>query len=187
MTALLRRASRLAGNGRRGCGGLIGRRAIAIRLDRIARRIRRSLIGRRYRLGNRRGRRRDGRFRSVGVSLGTPRRALPALWTRWPFLLMRLCGPVFRFIGRIAAGRFIGRLIRRSVPGGTFRRLLRSRWLLRRGVYCWCVFVIACQISLTPRPVMAENGSGSACWPMAFNPRRCSAWFSLSILDATTM
>ena len=78
------------------------------------------------------------------------------------------------------------------------RALFRAgRSLLRRcGFQWWCVYVcsagwnvvvIACQISLTPRPVTAENGNGSAYCLMAFSPRCCSAWFSLSILDATTM
>ena len=85
-----------------------------------------------------------------------PRRA------RGPFLLNRLRGRFLRPIGS-------------AFPGGTLSRLLGGRLLLRRGVfYWWCVFEIACQISLTPRPVTAENGSGSACCRMAFIPCDCS-------------
>jgi hypothetical protein len=59
------------------------------------------------------------------------------------------------FTGRpIFAGRPFGRALGRLVLfcgrcGGTYR--------------VWSVFVITCQISLTPRPVEAENGSGSTC------------------------
>jgi hypothetical protein len=72
------------------------------------------------------------------------------------------------------------RLVGCRFPGGRRRRLLGNHFLRRcivtRCTACyWCVFVIACQISLTPRPVTAENGSGSAYCLMAFSPRCCSA------------
>ena len=54
--------------------------------------------------------------------------------------------------------------------GGLFCFFLRRGGSYRRGV-----FVIACQISLTPRPVTAENGNGSTpSWRMARKPRSCS-------------
>ena len=49
------------------------------------------------------------------------------------------------------------------------------------------VFDIACQISLTPRPVMAENGQWFTplCEWLSY-PAACSDWFNLSILEAIT-
>ena len=72
-------------------------------------------------------------------------------------------GGVLAILGCRRRGR--SRLLNRFVAGGDLaghRRLLR--FFLRRGRgyrLLWCVFAIACQISLTPRPVMAEHASGS--------------------------
>src|SRR6201999_10230 len=79
----------------------------------------------------------------------------------------------FAFL-RLHGSSFAG-ILGGSFPGGSLSRLLGSSLLLRRCVcyWCafgWCIFDIACQISLTPRPVKAENGSGSACWRIAFKP-----------------
>ncbi len=85
-------------------------------------------------------------------------------------------GGLFRgavMVGRVGPGRGSGRRHGRFV-GGFFRFF---RWFLRwDGPYRgWIVFAIACQISLTPRPVTAENGSGSTpSWRMARRPRSCS-------------
>jgi len=116
----------------------------------------------------RRGVSRSGRF-SLGSVVSGPVVLLP----------MR---PVLSFRMPMRSARVVC-FIDRSFPGGRRCRLLgtcrggviRRREILRRCAYVCCVFVIACQISLTPRPVTAENGSGSAYCLMAFSPRCCSA------------
>ena len=67
-------------------------------------------------------------------------------------------------------GGFVGRGRR---GGGLLFGGFFLRWDVAYRV--WSVFVIACQISLAPRPVAAENGSGSApSWRMLRKPCSCS-------------
>src|SRR5262249_59364470 len=83
-----------------------------------------------------------------------------------------------RLFGFGGSDRLIGRLF-----GGFIYVFLRWDSAYRIGI----AFVIACQISLTPRPSRAENGSGSTpSWRMAFNPCSVSLRFNLSTFVATT-
>jgi len=94
--------------------------------------------------------------------------------------------------------RFGGRGRGRRGAGGSFGRFGRGRlfvsrlfggFFLRRGVSYrgFIVFDIACQVSLTPRPVKAENGNGSTpSSRMARKPRSCSDRFNLSVVVAIT-
>ena len=110
----------------------------------------------RLRLG--RSRHRGGFGRSFAVRLG---RALGGVG------LLRGC-----FVCRAVSGG--GGFWGRGRHGGG---LLFGGFFLRWDVAyrAWSVFVIACQISLAPRPVAAENGSGSApSWRMLRMPCSCS-------------
>src|SRR5579871_2050069 len=96
-----------------------------------------------------------------------------------------------RRMGRCGSGLLVlvgfgGSGVRCALAGS---RLLGGLFglLLGHGVHRGTVFAIACQISLTPRPVRAENGSGSTpSWRMARSPCSCSVRFILSVLVATT-
>jgi len=110
---------------------------------------------------------RRGRGRIGGFSLGGGRRGRG-------FPLRALGTVAVRFFsGRRGAGGFFGRF----GGGRLFLSRLFGGFFLRRGVSYrgFSVFDIACQVSLTPRPVMAENGNGSApSSRMARKPRSCS-------------
>jgi len=80
---------------------------------------------------------------------------------------------------RLRAHRFPRPRRRRWFRGqGAPWRRAAFRWVFLRwdvAYRVWSVFVIACQISLAPRPVAAENGSGSApSWRMLRKPCSCS-------------
>ena len=111
------------------------------------------------------------------VVLSSLRRAVGA----WRALMFRWCG-VAGFLSRGIPGGLLSGLL---IDG--LSRFLRRCVVLFRYLCGQCVFVIACQISLTPRPVTAENGSGSACCRIAVNTFCCSVLLNLSILDATTI
>ncbi len=114
------------------------------------------------------------------------RRILPA-WTRRPFrargALASAFGPssvVFRLLLRIT--RF------RRLFGGFVSGLFRSFFFRNHCRYIF-VFEIACQISLTPRPVTAEKGNSSppeSSFEIEVRLRCCSFWFNLSNFVATT-
>jgi hypothetical protein len=67
--------------------------------------------------------------------------------------------------GRLGSGATVAGGRRTLVAGRPFGRALDGLvlfFLRRSGDYrLWSVFDITCQISLTPRPVGAENGKGS--------------------------
>src|SRR5205085_7499916 len=109
-------------------------------------------------------------------------------------------------VGLLATGLFSGWLVipRRTLAGfgvqgfpvGFCIRRLRFGLSLRvffggSSYCCWVwVFEIACQISLTPRHVTAENGRGSSSWNcrMAAADCRWSFWvLNLSVLVAITV
>ena len=118
------------------------------------------------------------------------RRILPA-WTR-PVRARRIAtralgsgivlpsSVVFRLLLRIT--RF------RRLFGGFVGGLFRSFFFRNHCCYIF-VFEIACQISLTPRPVTAEKGNSSppeSSFEIEVRLRCCSFWFNLSNLVATT-
>ena len=113
------------------------------------------------RFGLRRRRHGGGFGRAFAVLFGRTLGSLGFLYGGFGRTVSRALGGGGGFVGR---GRHGGGLL----FGGFF-----LRWDVAYRV--WSVFVIACQISLAPRPVAAENGSGSApSWRMLRKPCSCS-------------
>ncbi len=112
-------------------------------------RLRRALASAAARRGGRRGFGTGRRRRRARRSFGRSARSCDRL-----FGLLAAFRRLFRLFGCRIGGGVRGRRLSGGLFGGFF-----LRWV---GSYRGCsVVVIACQISLTPRPVRAENGSGS--------------------------